>query len=126
LRLPIRRHQFILIALSASAGGWGGWLLAHSGLAVFVGIVMGIGGGALASLVVGDRKLLADAAANGPDGEEAMQSPSFQIGTVVRLRSGGPAMVVVSVRGESTSCEWFDEGQKRRGEFPTAALECDE
>ena len=76
--------------------------------------------------VVGDRKLLADAAVNGPDGEEAMQSPSFQIGTVVRLRSGGPAMVVVSVRGESTSCEWFDQGQKGRGEFPTSALECDE
>lgn len=55
-----------------------------------------------------------------------MQSPSFRIGTVVRLRSGGPAMVVVSVRGESTFCEWFDQGQKRRGEFPTAALECDE
>lgn len=71
LRLPIRRHQFILIALSASAGGWGGWFLAHSGLAVFVGIVLGIGGGALASLVVGDRKLLADSAANGPDAEAA-------------------------------------------------------
>lgn len=54
-----------------------------------------------------------------------MTNQEIRVETVVRLRSGSPAMTVVSVSGQSAFCEWFHDGQVRRGEFPIAALDCE-
>lgn len=51
----------------------------------------------------------------------------FQVGEVVKLRSGGPAMSVEflddSITGQYVNCVWFESGEVKRNRFPTAALE---
>lgn len=56
----------------------------------------------------------------------------FQIGDVVRLKSGGPAMTVTNVgeaamTGKQTVwCMWFDTKGQQNGSFPLGAVEKDE
>jgi uncharacterized protein YodC (DUF2158 family) len=58
---------------------------------------------------------------------EAMPSPapaSFQRGDLVRLRSGGPAMTVDSIRGRQVDCFWTGEnGQPNAESFPIDVLQ---
>ena len=51
----------------------------------------------------------------------------FQIGDVVKLKSGGPLMTIVKTfsgdEGISYRCEWFDGDQKNQhATFPPASL----
>lgn len=44
-------------------------------------------------------------------------------GDLVRLRSGGPLMVVKSVQGDQVICDWGSEdGELQSGSFPVAML----
>lgn len=45
-----------------------------------------------------------------------------QVGDVVRLKSGGPAMTVVHNSVEYRGVEWFDEGELRDAEFDYRTL----
>lgn len=52
----------------------------------------------------------------------------IEVGSVVRLRSGGPAMTVTSEIPNPTPhtyvyASWFDGGSLQRGSFDTRALE---
>ncbi|MCA0399386.1 MAG: YodC family protein [Proteobacteria bacterium] len=49
----------------------------------------------------------------------------FKIGDVVQMKSGGPAMSVVSTTDEKAECLWFAEGSEtfQRDTFPMACLE---
>jgi uncharacterized protein YodC (DUF2158 family) len=50
-------------------------------------------------------------------------SMEFQIGDVVRLKSGGVNMTVTEI-GDRVKCEWQDaEGDGRQAAYPAAALE---
>ena len=57
----------------------------------------------------------------------AMPSPdpaSFQRGDLVRLRSGGPAMTVDSIKGNQVDCFWTGEdGQPNAESFPVDVLQ---
>jgi uncharacterized protein YodC (DUF2158 family) len=57
----------------------------------------------------------------------AMPSPapaSFQHGDLVRLRSGGPAMTVDSIKGRQVDCFWTGEdGQPNAESFPIDVLQ---
>jgi uncharacterized protein YodC (DUF2158 family) len=45
-------------------------------------------------------------------------------GDLVRLRSGGPLMLVKSVQGDQVICSWGNEdGELQSGSFPIATLE---
>jgi uncharacterized protein YodC (DUF2158 family) len=55
----------------------------------------------------------------------------FEVGQVVRLKSGGPLMTIkgIDVYGNvphiQAKCEWFDKGHKREeGVFELPTLEC--
>jgi uncharacterized protein YodC (DUF2158 family) len=55
----------------------------------------------------------------------AMQSHAtpLQSGDLVRLRSGGPLMIVKSVQGDQAICSWSEEdGKLQSGNFPIAML----
>jgi uncharacterized protein YodC (DUF2158 family) len=44
-------------------------------------------------------------------------------GDLVRLRSGGPLMIVKSVQGDQVTCSWGDQdGELQSGSFPIATL----
>lgn len=50
----------------------------------------------------------------------------FKVGDVVRLKSGGPRMTIVSLKAGMTSdhrCSWFEGAQPKDGHFPPEALE---
>lgn len=49
----------------------------------------------------------------------------LKIGMVVRLRSGGPRMTVVStdVEGKVTECYWFIDDALQYDRFPTETVE---
>jgi uncharacterized protein YodC (DUF2158 family) len=50
----------------------------------------------------------------------------FNVGEVVRLKSGGPQMTVTMVpesSGGSYKCEWFEGATPKEGFFPGAALQ---
>jgi uncharacterized protein YodC (DUF2158 family) len=53
------------------------------------------------------------------------QAPaSFQRGDLVRLRSGGPAMTVDSIKGNQVDCFWTGEdGQPNAESFPIDVLQ---
>lgn len=52
-----------------------------------------------------------------------MASSSFQIGDVVRLKSGGPDMTVTYLGTDGQiQCEWYEGGQFAHHAFPPAAL----
>lgn len=46
-------------------------------------------------------------------------------GDIVRLKSGGPAMMVDRVIGgqRDVMCTWFDDGRRSRGRFPRSVLD---
>jgi uncharacterized protein YodC (DUF2158 family) len=49
---------------------------------------------------------------------------SFQRGDLVRLRSGGPAMTVDSIKGNQVDCFWTGEdGQHNAESFPVDVLQ---
>lgn len=57
-----------------------------------------------------------------------MNSAAFNVGDIVRLRSGGPKMTVMSLPDPEASyyyyCAWFASDSERTGDlFPGAALE---
>lgn len=58
-------------------------------------------------------------------------SEQFQVGDVVRLKSGGPAMTVTTVGNNmadvmSVWCVWFDQkAAQQNGTFPVGAVEKD-
>ena len=53
-----------------------------------------------------------------------MAAQPIRIGDVVRLRSGGPPMVVESViSGDVVNCVWFSEGRKFQTTFVCQTLE---
>jgi uncharacterized protein YodC (DUF2158 family) len=53
----------------------------------------------------------------------------FKVGDVVRLRSGGPDMTIVGFaksfpeEHSVAECRWFENGEKKAGNFPPEALE---
>lgn len=50
----------------------------------------------------------------------------FEVGEIVRLKSGGPEMTVQSVAGTTSSnyaCQWFAGKKLERGIFPEDSLE---
>lgn len=49
-------------------------------------------------------------------------SNSFKPGDVVQLNSGGPRMTVSEVDERRVYCEWFIEGEVKRGAFKTATV----
>lgn len=59
-------------------------------------------------------------------------SDQFEIGDVVRLKSGGPTMTVTQVGQKAMTgqqavwCVWFDVKGQQSGDFPPGALEKDE
>jgi uncharacterized protein YodC (DUF2158 family) len=55
-------------------------------------------------------------------------APSFQVGDIVRLRSGGISMTVEEVVDvHEVKCIWFDEkGQLQRMAFVIATLQIDD
>lgn len=50
--------------------------------------------------------------------------PEFDIGSVVRLKSGGPSMTVLSFDGKTKEyeCVWFYEGAPYNTFFPYAVV----
>lgn len=46
----------------------------------------------------------------------------FKTGDVVRLRIGGPPMVIRAVSGDSAYCQWFAGLELRQGTFLFASL----
>lgn len=57
------------------------------------------------------------------------ETEEFKIGDVVRLKSGGPDMTVVSLNENSMThkgqikCQWFEKNRPQDSIFPSAALE---
>jgi uncharacterized protein YodC (DUF2158 family) len=47
----------------------------------------------------------------------------FEIGDIVFLKSGGPAMTVTMATSASYVCRWFTEGIALKSEFPLGVLE---
>lgn len=52
---------------------------------------------------------------------------AFDIGAVVQLKSGSPAMTITSFHTDaqgkrSMTCTWFDNGTEKSGTFPPEAL----
>jgi len=48
----------------------------------------------------------------------------FIVGTVVRLKSGGPAMTIASISTSGVLCVWFDKNSEAKtGNFPPETLE---
>jgi uncharacterized protein YodC (DUF2158 family) len=57
-------------------------------------------------------------------GVESQTSASFQRGDLVRLRSGGPAMTVNSVKGNQVDCSWAGLGGDLNAQsFPSDLLQ---
>lgn len=56
------------------------------------------------------------------------KKPEFEVGDVVRLNSGGPAMTVENIGygGRQAFCSWFVGNDRRSGSFDTLALDHDE
>lgn len=57
----------------------------------------------------------------GPAGSAIAPAPKFKQGDIVELRSGGPAMTVYCCTG-NVACEWFFNGEVRRGNFAPSQL----
>jgi uncharacterized protein YodC (DUF2158 family) len=48
--------------------------------------------------------------------------PQFRTGDVVRLKTGGPPMVVRAVSGDTAYCQWYSEPNLHQGTFLFASL----
>ncbi len=55
-----------------------------------------------------------------------MSTKKIEIGDVVRLKSGGPAMTVAKVEGKEIACVWFDGKTQRADAFPSVCLELED
>lgn len=53
-----------------------------------------------------------------------MEEIAFDIGDTVALLSGGPAMTVCEVHGDSVECMWFDGSDLKKAIFPANTIEC--
>lgn len=53
---------------------------------------------------------------------EAAAASPFKVGDIVRLKSGGPQMVVVYVDGRSVDCMWFVDSALESDEFPNECV----
>jgi uncharacterized protein YodC (DUF2158 family) len=51
-----------------------------------------------------------------------MESKRFETGDVVRLRSGGPPMVVRAVSGDTAYCQWYAGVDLHQGTFLFTSL----
>lgn len=51
-----------------------------------------------------------------------MEQTDVEKGMLVRLKSGGPAMVVRALSGTQAYCEWFTDVHRRQGTFELATL----
>lgn len=51
-----------------------------------------------------------------------MESKRFEAGDVVRLRSGGPPMVVRAVSGDTAYCQWYAGVDLHQGTFLFTSL----
>lgn len=51
-----------------------------------------------------------------------MADESIQVGAVVQLKSGGPAMTVQSIKDTNVVCQWFEKDQLEVGAFQTHSL----
>ena len=52
-------------------------------------------------------------------------APKFELGDVVRLKSGGPSMTIVNAADNSSAsyhCAWFIGGGVQHGSFPPECL----
>lgn len=47
----------------------------------------------------------------------------FKCGDIVKLVSGGPAMVVNKIMGDRIECRWFDGMKLKSATFPVVALQ---
>lgn len=50
-------------------------------------------------------------------------SCKFNIGDVVKLKSGGPKMTVSSIEDKACKCVWFDQSSKIEDSFSEELLE---
>jgi len=54
-------------------------------------------------------------------------SKEFTIGSVVKLNSGGPSMTILSINGETITCQWFTKDNKlQKDDFSKSVLSFDE
>ena len=54
------------------------------------------------------------------------KAPQFDVGTIVKLKSGGPDMTIKGVTntaGTSVGCQWFAGKKLENGIFPVDSLE---
>ena len=54
------------------------------------------------------------------------KASQFQVGTIVKLKSGGPDMTVkgaVTTSGTTLRCQWFAGKKLESGDFPIDSLE---
>jgi uncharacterized protein YodC (DUF2158 family) len=48
---------------------------------------------------------------------------TFEVGSVVQLKSGGPLMTVKAITGREVTCTWFDDDNKlQSATFPAEVL----
>jgi uncharacterized protein YodC (DUF2158 family) len=52
-----------------------------------------------------------------------MAAEQFNVGDVVRLKSGGPKMTVTKVDSKWITCNWFEGNKVHVDMFPSGALE---
>ena len=53
-----------------------------------------------------------------------IQDPQFHTGDVVRLKAGGPPMVIRAVSGDTAYCQWYAGLELHQGTFLFSSL-CD-
>ena len=51
-----------------------------------------------------------------------MVQEQFETGDIVRLKAGGPPMVVRSVSGDTAYCQWYSEVDLHQGTFLFSSL----
>lgn len=47
----------------------------------------------------------------------------FKVGDIVKLKSGGPALTVEEIRGDTVLVFWFDKLKLKKTDFKAAMLE---
>jgi uncharacterized protein YodC (DUF2158 family) len=50
------------------------------------------------------------------------KNPKFEIGDVVKLKAGGPSMVIRKMKDKEVFCEWFDKATAKLHSFLKAQL----
>jgi len=52
-----------------------------------------------------------------------MADQTFKVGDIVELKSGGPAMTIVSIQDDKYSCTWFYENTRKSDLFKKEIVE---